>query len=149
MIGTIIAAFGLIGLYVANGQCLSTTRAHREILTAEHCLEQRTEQCRAATWTQLTTTSGVQALMNVAPVNDDSLNNHTEKITVSANPTVTPSVSPIAVTRDPSGNTAVASQPPSGFQPAKLRLRPDRLSGELDLGAGRENPFEGDLHGDG
>ena len=115
MVGVAIAAFGLIGLYVANSQCLGTAGAHREILTAEHCLEQRTEQCRAATWTQLTTASGIQALLSIAPVNDGALNNHNEKITVSANPTVVPPVSPIIVTRDPGGNTAVASQPPSGF----------------------------------
>ena len=115
MVGVVIAAFGLIGLYVANSQCLSTARAHREILTAEHCLEQRAEQCRAAAWTQLTTASGVQALLTIAPVNDGALNNHAEKITVSANPAVVPPVSPIIVTRDPGGNTAVASQPPSGF----------------------------------
>ena len=115
MVGTVVAAFGLIGLYVANSQCLSTTRAHREILTAEHCLEQRTEQYRAATWTQLTTASGVQALLNVAPVNDGSLGNHSEKITVSANPAVVPPVNSIVVTRDPNGNTAVTSQPPASF----------------------------------
>ena len=115
MVGAAIAALGLISLYVANSQCLGITRAHREILTADHCMEQRTEQCRAATWTQLTTTGGVQALLNIAPVNDDSLGGHTEKITVSANPTVTPPVSSIVVTRDASGNTAVVSQPPAGF----------------------------------
>ena len=115
MVGTAIAASGLIGLYVANSQCLGITRAHREILTAEHCLEQRAEQCRAATWTQLTTASGVQALLQVAPVNNSSLGNHTERIAVSANPAVVPPVASIVVTRDASGNTAVASQPPAGF----------------------------------
>lgn len=115
MVGSALAAFGLIGLYVASSQCLSTTRAHREILTAEHCLEQRTEQYRAATWTQLTTASGVQGLLNVAPVNDAALGGHAERITVSAYPAAVPAPSPIVVTRDAGGNTAVVSQPPAGF----------------------------------
>lgn len=115
MVGTAIASFGLIGLYVANAQCLGTTRAHKEILTAEHCLEQRTEQYRAATWTQLTTASGVQGLLNDPPVNDYSLGNHAETITVSANPTVVPPVRPLVVTRGPDGSTVVVSEPPSDF----------------------------------
>ncbi len=115
MVGTAIAALGLIGLYVTSSQCLGTTRAHREILTAEHCLEQRTEQYCAATWTQLTTPAGVQALLNIAPVNDASLANHTERITVSAYPAVSPDPHPIIVTRDANGNTAVASQPTGSF----------------------------------
>ena len=119
MVGATIAAFGLISLYVANGQCLSTTRAHKEILTAEHCLEQRTEQFRTATWARLTTSSGVQGLLNDPndlPLNDNSLSNHAEKITVSAYPTVVPPVRPIIVTRNPDGTTPVVSEPPSDFR---------------------------------
>ena len=115
MVGTVIAAFGLIGLYVTSSQCLGTTRAHREILTAEHCLEQRTEQYCAATWTQLTTAAGVQALLKTDPVNDSSLANHTERVTVSAYPTVSPPVDPIVVTRDANGNTAIGKQPAGKF----------------------------------
>ena len=144
MVGVAVATFGLTGLYVANSQCLGTARAHREILTAEHCLEQRAEQGRAAPWTQLTTALGLQTLLQSAFVNDDSLSNHTETITVSAYPTVSPSVPlplPLAVTRDASGNTAVTSQPPYNLQNSAA-VRIDLQEGWTSAQGGRTRSRE-------
>ncbi len=115
MLGTAIASIGIAGLCVANAQCLRIARAHREILTADHCLQQRTDQFRAANWTQITDPASLSALLATPLVNDDSLNNHTENVMVTPYPAVSPTVAPISVTRDPAGATTVISQPPAGF----------------------------------
>ena len=115
IIGTAIASVGIAGLCVANAQCLAITHAHREMLTADRCLQQRVDQFRAANWTQITDPASIGTLLNVPAVNDDSLANHAEKITVSAYPAVTPAVTPISVTRNSAGATAVAAQPPVGL----------------------------------
>lgn len=115
MLGTAIATIGIAGLCVANAECLNIAHAHREMLTADRCLQQRADQFRAAGWTQITDPAGICTLLSVAAVNDDSLTNHTEKITVGAYPAVLPAVAPITVTRNSAGVTAVASQPPAGF----------------------------------
>ena len=115
MLGTAIASLGIAGLCVANAQCLRIARAHREMLTANYCVTQRADQFRAANWTQITDPVGVSGLLTVAAVNDDSLGNHAETVTVSAYPAVSPAVAPISVTRDATGATTVNSQPPTGF----------------------------------
>ena len=115
VVGTSIAVIGIAGLTLANGNCLSIARAHRELLTADHCLQQRADQFRGAGWSQITGASGVQSLLNVAAVNDDSLASHVEQVTVTAYPAVVPAVAPIVVTRDATGNTTITSQPPAGF----------------------------------
>ena len=115
MLGTAIASLGIAGLCVANAQCLRIARAHRETLTASYCLQQRAEQFRAANWTQITDPVGVSGLLNTAAVNDDSLGSHSENVTVTPYPAVSPAVAPISVTRDPTGAVTVNSQPPAGF----------------------------------
>ena len=118
VLGTAIASVGIAGLCVANAQCLRITQAHREVLTADHCLQQRIDQFRAANWSQLTDPAAVSALMSVPPVNDDALGNHTESITITPYPAVTSpagsSVGPMSVTRDATGKPTVPS-PLSGF----------------------------------
>ena len=119
VLGTAIASVGIASLCVANAQCLRITQAHREILTADHCLQQRIDQFRAANWTQLTDATAVGALMSVPAVNDDTLSNHTESVTITPYPAVispvTSPAKPVTVTRDPTGKTTVTSQPPTGF----------------------------------
>ena len=115
MLGTAIASFGIAGLCVANAQCLRVARAHREMLTANYCLQQRADQFRAASWTQIIDPAGVSALLTTAAVNDDSLGGHAENVTVTAYPAVSPAVAPISVTRDSTGAVTVNSQPPAGF----------------------------------
>ena len=115
VLGTAIASIGIAGLCVANAQCLRVARAHREVLTADHCLQQRADQFRGANWTQITDAAGLTALMAVPPVNDDSLSNHAEIVTVTPYPAVAPAVAPISVSRDSTGATKCNSQPPAGF----------------------------------
>ena len=115
MMGTAIASVGIAGLCVANAQCLRIARAHREMLTADHCMQQRIDQFRTANWTQLTDPAALGALLSVTPVNDDALANHAENVTVTPYPAVSPAVAPMSVTRGATGAAAVTSQPPTGF----------------------------------
>ena len=116
MVGVSIAAIGITGLCVANANSLSIARAHRELLIIDQCLQQRTEQCRTASWAQITDPAGISDLLSQSPVGTASLlQSRSEKITVSAYPPVTPPVAPIVVTRDATGTTTVVSQPPAGF----------------------------------
>ena len=116
LIGTAIAAVGISGLCVANANCLGIARAHKEVLIADQCLQQRSEQYRSATWSQLTDAASVTAMLNVQPVNYTTpLDGQTETITVSPYPPVTPPVTPLVITRDATGTTRIVSQPPSGF----------------------------------
>ena len=115
MLGPALASLGVAGLCVANAQCIRIARAHREIVTADHCLQQRADQFRAANWTQITDPIGLGTLMAAPLVNDDALSNHAENVTVTPYPAVSPAVAPISVTRDPTGATMSNSQPPAGF----------------------------------
>lgn len=117
MIGTVIATIGILALCVANADCLSITRAHKEVLVADQCLLQRIDQYRAANWQQITDSSSAATLLNQAPLaaNYNVLQNQTETVTISAYPPVTPAIAPVVVTRDPTGLTTVLSQPPLTF----------------------------------
>lgn len=126
MIGTAIAATGITALCVASADCLGISRAHKEVLVANQCLQQRAEQYRAAGWPQITDANNVQALLAQPTANNGVLDGHTEKITVNAYPPVTPAVTPIVVTRDAAGNTVIVSQP-SGYS-----LR-DAVAVEIDF----------------
>ena len=111
LVGTAIAATGLTSLCVANADCLGITRAHREALVANQCLQQRVEQYRAANWKQVTDANNVRALLSQAPANDQVLDGQTETVIVSAYPPVQPSVDPIKVTRAADGTVTLVSQP--------------------------------------
>lgn len=115
VLGTAIASIGIAGLCVANAQSLRIARAHREMLTADHCLQQRTDQFRAASWTQITDPTALCTLLSTALVNDDSLSNHVENVTVTAYPAVNPPVAPLSASRSATGTATVTSQPPAGF----------------------------------
>ncbi len=116
IIGAAITTIAVTGLCLASADCLKVARAHRELLIADHCLQQRTEQYGAASWTQITDSSGVSALLAQAPLaNASALQDQTEKITVNAYPAVTPPVAPIIVTRSLGGAISILSQPPAGF----------------------------------
>lgn len=122
MVGIAIASIGITSLCVANANSFSITRAHKEILVANQCLQQRTEQYSAATWTQITDPTAACNLLGQVPVNGlapassaSLLPDQTETITISAYPPVTPAVTPLVVSRDSSGTTTIVSQPPAGF----------------------------------
>ena len=117
LIGTAIAAVALTGLCVANANCLSITRAHRELIIADQCLQQRAEEYRAANWRQVTDPNSALTLMQQTPPssNYSALQNQTETITVTPYPEVTPAVTPLVVTRDTTGASAITSQPALSF----------------------------------
>lgn len=116
LISTAVAAIGIAGLCVANANCLMITRAHKEVITADQCLHQRTEQFHAANWTQITGASGVAALLGIAPVGfTNVLPGHNEQVTVFAYPPVVPAAVPIVVTRVDNGVVSIVSQPGAGL----------------------------------
>lgn len=116
IIGAAITTVAISGMCLASANCLKVARAHRELLIADHCLQQRTEQYGAASWTQITDPNGVSVLLAQAPVaNAPALQDQTEKITIAAYPAVTPAVAPIVVVRSLDGTTNILSQPPAGF----------------------------------
>ena len=115
MVSAAIAATAIGGLCVANANCLGIARAHKEVLVADQCLQGRIEQCRAATWTQLTDSSNASAILAQPSANDGSLQAQTETITVSPYPAVTPTVTPLTLSRDASGAVSVVTLPPVGF----------------------------------
>ena len=116
VVATAIASIGITGLCVASAHCVGIARAHRELLIADHCLQERTEQFRAANWAQLTDANAVQRLMNTDPAsNTDALAGQQESVSVSAYPPVTPAVAPITATKVPAGTAGIVSQPVTGF----------------------------------
>lgn len=115
MIAAAITVMGLIGLCVANANCLGMARAHREIVMADQCLQQRTEQFRAANWKQLTDAASVCALLNNPPITNGQLNGQAEQVTINAYPPVIPPPAPIIVTRSTGATSSVLSSLPTGF----------------------------------
>ena len=121
LIGTAIASIGITGLFVANANCLSVTRAHREMVIANQCLEQRAEQYRAANWRQVTDPNGTMALVQQPPssANYSALRDQTETVTITPYPEVTSTtapVTPLVVTRDAATGTAtLLSKPADSF----------------------------------
>ena len=125
LVGTAIAATGFTAICVASADCLGITRAHREMVVASQCLQQRSEQCTAANWSQITDPASVQAILNQPSVNDKVLDGQTETITVNPYPLVTPSVPPLVVTRDASGTTTVVLPTPGASLRSFLAVRVD------------------------
>ena len=115
LVSAAIASTAIAGLFVANATCLGLARAHKEVLVADQCLQQRVEQFRAATWTQVTDTGNASTILAQPSANDGTLQSQVETITISPYPVVTPTVNPITVTRDPTGLTTILTQPPVGF----------------------------------
>ena len=115
LVSAAIASTAIAGLCVANADCLGIARAHKEVLVADQCLQQRIEQCRAATWTQLTDASNASGVLAQSSANDGTLQGQVETITISPYPPVTPTVNPIAVSRAATGQTTILTQPPTGF----------------------------------
>ena len=115
LVSTSIAAISIAGLCVANANCLGIVRAHREMLVADQCLQQRIELFRSANWSQVTDASSASTVLNTPSANDGSLNGQTEMITISPYPPVQPAVVPIALIRNTDGTIGTLSFPPPGF----------------------------------
>ena len=115
LLSAAIASTAIAGLCVANASCLGIARAHKEVLVADQCLQLRIEQCRAATWTQLTDGNNVSNILAQPSGNDGSLQGQIETISISPYPDVTPTVAPLVVNRDATGARSLLSQPPVGF----------------------------------
>lgn len=115
LVGTAVAAVGIVGLCVANAECLGITRSHREVLVADQCLQQRTEQFRNASWWQLTDPASACGLLNQSTANGAPLQDQAETVTISAYPQPTPAATALVVRRSGNDSATVVSQPPTGF----------------------------------
>ena len=78
-------------------------------------MQQRIEQFRAASWTQVTDATNASTILAQPSANDGTLQAQTETITISAYPAVTPAVAPISVNRIAAGGTTILTVPPVGF----------------------------------
>ncbi len=118
LVGGAIATLGITGLCVANANCLSIARSHREVLIVNQCLQQRAEQYRAANWRQVTDPNSALALSQNPPAsaNYSALQDQSETITITPYPAVTPpTVIPLVITRDATGVSTIVSQPDLTF----------------------------------
>ena len=115
LVSAAIASTAIAGLCVANANCLGIARAHKEVMVADQCTQQRLEQFRAATWTQVTDATNVSLILAQPSANDGSLQGQIETVTISAYPVVTPAVTPISVNRVAAGGTNILTLPPVGF----------------------------------
>lgn len=83
------------GLYAMNAQCLYVLSSGRGTVVAEQSLQDRMEQLRTCSWSQLTDASYIQnSLMNSATNGARNLGQVTETVTVNAYPTaLSPAIS--------------------------------------------------------
>ena len=98
-----IAGLFFVGLYALNTQCLYMVNSGREAAAAEQSAQDRLEQLRNCTWTQLTDASYLRDnVLNASTTGARNLDSVTETVTLNAYPTA---LSP-AITVVRSGGTA-------------------------------------------
>lgn len=137
MIAASVVAIGFIGCWMALAQCLRVSGAHRETIAATECLMQRVDQSRAVGWGVITSGTNIRdQILNTPAGNLQALPNLQETITVTPYPALTPSPTPIIVTRDANGTRQIVSQLPAGLDLRSIfAVRVDfQLSWQSSLG---------------
>ena len=98
LIGMTILVWFLASLYVAGFRVTQLLEAQREVVAASQLIQERTEQFRSTSYSQLTNAAYVQASVLNTPTNSEAvLHSLVEVLTVSAYPPA--SSTPIQVTR--------------------------------------------------
>lgn len=103
-----LVAIFLVGAFTANARGMYMLRCAKETGGASKVLQQRMEQLRACSWTEVTDAATLQAIYATAPDSWESCNKLSETLTIAPWPTVT-GPSTITVTRSSSGVAAIAA----------------------------------------
>ena len=103
-----LVAIFLVGAFTANSRGLYMIRCAKETGGASKILQQRMEQLRAASWTEVTDAATVQAIYATAPDAQDSCNKLVETVTLAPWPAVA-SPSTIQITRTAGGTSTIVS----------------------------------------
>jgi hypothetical protein len=106
--GVVVLFFS--GIFLMNSRVLALVRGSLEATASTRVLQDRAEQLRGSTWTQLTTAgfhSGT--LLTVPPDSAAALGNLTETVTVSAHLAAPGTVTPITVNRNAQGAIVTTS----------------------------------------
>lgn len=103
-----LVAIFLVGAFTANARGLSMIRSAKETTGASKILQQRMEQLRAASWTEVTDADSVKSFYATAPDAAESCNSFSETVTIAPWPTVA-APSTIRITRSSSGTTTIVS----------------------------------------
>lgn len=114
MIAGGIVVFFLSGLFALSSHSVRRLHAQKETASVNLCLQQRVEQVRAATWTQIVTAEGIRKMLTAAVPGSEKLPHLDETITVSVYPPPDPLPTPIAVLREEDGTVRTLSEPADG-----------------------------------
>lgn len=102
-------ALCMAGLFTMNSFGFKTVRAGKETVAASLVVQERIDQLRKGTWINVTDPAYVQTLLGAAPGAGDPLPGRTERITINAYPAVSPTPTPIQVTRAANGTVTINS----------------------------------------
>lgn len=121
---TLFAATCLVisftALFAASGQSLRLIQAGKQHSAATFCLQQRVEELRTLTWSQLTDATYLRDnVLNAAAGSTAALPGRAEVISINAYPTAT---TPIVVSRPASGTPTVQSSNSALSSAGLLRL---------------------------
>ena len=126
----VVIGLALAAVITANTRAMSMLKSSKQAAVASKCLQQRIEQIRTYNWTQVTDAQVMQDLYATPPLPSVELPGFSEQVTVSAFTPATTSGSaapaPVApflqVTRDVSGNVALASDNPNLVSGPEVRV---------------------------
>jgi Tfp pilus assembly protein PilV len=109
----VMAAAGLVaiflaGAFTANARGLSMIRCAKETNGASKILQQRMEQLRSASWTEVTDAATVQGIYATAPDAWESCNQMAESLTIAPWPAVA-GASTIQITRSSAGTATIVT----------------------------------------
>jgi Tfp pilus assembly protein PilV len=108
----IVVVIGFAALYALCSQCLRVLSCGRQTIAAKQSVQDRTEQLRSSSWTQLTNPTYVQGCMSIPTDSGASLQNASESVTISVYPPpAAPAPAPIQVARAAGATQATISGP--------------------------------------
>lgn len=124
LMAMVIVAVFLTGEYAASSRVWSLVRSSLEVNAASRVINGRTEQIRAATWTQITSADFLNAsVLSVAPDASGELGALNETIDVTAYPTPSPNPPPLQITRNNDTGTVTTVGAGNGTMSAHTSVR--------------------------
>lgn len=106
--GTLIALF-LGGIFQLSARNVLLVKSGKETVSATVALQERMENLRAGAWTDVTDANYIKTILTTTAGAAGNLSSFAEQITISAFPVVSPSPTPIVVTRNSAGTVTIVT----------------------------------------
>lgn len=115
LVAVAVGAVGFTSLAAVSSQCIRQLAVQAETTAASQLVEERLEKARSSSWSTLTDAASLRdTVLGSSSAQEARLHNYYETITVSPYPSVSPSPTPLVVSRASDGTLSIVSQP-SGF----------------------------------